>query len=129
MKDEVTLARINMFAVLSNMANLCEYDPQARELIRGLNLSITFRIRRGPCLSLSFQGWQCRSHIGKTSGRIQLWFRSHQHFNHMMEDRAQPILLWGFTHIKFLSQVLPKLAKRLEYYLKPSAELLQDASF
>ncbi|WP_045825741.1 hypothetical protein [Teredinibacter turnerae] len=128
MKDPYTLAHINMFAVLANLQTLCEVDQQAREIISGANVSVSFRIWRGPALTLYFKSGECKALAGATNGDVQLWFRSPDHFNEMIAGTAQPMLLWGFTKVGFLTGPFAALTKRLEYFLKPNSEDLFEES-
>lgn len=130
MKDPKTLAHINMFAVLANLETLCAIDEEARDLIKSVNVSVSFRIWKGPALTLVFKNGVCKAMPNNTSGGVQLWFRSAEHFNRMVAGEAQPMLLWGFTKIGFLTGTFAALTKRLEYFLKPgSAVLLEQAEF
>jgi hypothetical protein len=44
----------------------------------------------------------------------------------MMDGKANPVPLKGFTRLGFLTREFPKLTERLESYLKPTADLLSD---
>ena len=66
---------------------------------------------------------------GRGKCNIKLYFTSPAHLNAMFEGKAKPIPLKGFTKIKFLTNEFTKLTDRLEYYLRPTEELLQDPSY
>jgi len=129
MKDAKTLAHINLYALLGSLSTLCAVDDESRALITGRNLSVTFRIRKGPCLTLQFKDGQCTALPQVGSGQVQLYFRSYQHFNAMIDGQANPIPLWGFTKIGFLTGPFDQLSKRLEYFLRPTDELLADPQY
>ena len=42
--DTTTKAKINLFAVLRNLEDLCELDPQAKEIIKDVKLSVQFNV-------------------------------------------------------------------------------------
>ncbi len=129
MSVSYTKAAINLYAVLRNLEELCRVDPQSMSLIRGKQLSIQFVIQGGPSAYLLFADGTCK--MSETAGvrPIKLYFRSTEHFNRMIDGKATPIPLQGFTRLSFLTKEFTALTKRLEYYLKPSDELLQDPEY
>ena len=129
MKDAKTLAHINLFALLHSLSTLCKLDGEARRLIDGKTLSVTFRIRRGPCMTLAFRDGQCSALPQVGNGDIQLYFTSYRHFNTMVDGQANPIPLWGFTRIGFLTGPFEQLSQRLEYFLRPTDALLADPEY
>lgn len=129
MKDAKTLAHINLFGLLASLSTLCEVDDESKALIQGKTLSVTFRIRKGPCLTLVFKDGQCQALPMVGNGQVQLFFRSYQHFNALMDGQANPIPLWGFTRLGFLTGPFDQLSKRLEYFLRPTDELLAQADY
>lgn len=129
MKDSKTLAHINLFAVLANISNLVQLDSASQALVAQVKTSISFSIIGGLRLTLVFANGKCWVQAGG-GGKIQLWFRSASHFNRMMEAKAQPILLRGFSKLKFLTGNFAALSKRLEHFLKPeSDQLFEDPHY
>lgn len=129
MKDSLTLANINIFAILRNLEDLCELDSDINKLIKDKNISIQFCVKNGPHALLSFKDGKCSLKRGKGKCDIYLYFKSPEHFNRMFDGKANPIPLKGFTKISFLKNEFTKLTDRLSYYLKPTDELLKDKNY
>jgi hypothetical protein len=129
MVDELTKANINLFAVLRNLEDLCELDDTAKSLIGSRRIAIQFLVKNGPKALLEFKNGKCSLHEGRGKCNIKLFFKSPAHLNRMFEEKANPIPLKGFTKIGFLTREFAKLTERLAYYLKPTADLLQDAGY
>lgn len=60
---------------------------------------------------------------------IKLYFKSPDHFNKMIQGTANPIPLKGLSKINFLKNEFVSLTTKLEYYLKPSDELLKNPGY
>lgn len=129
MTDERTMASINLHSVLRNIEDLCLLDSEANSLIRGKNISIQFSVKGIPKALLSFQDGKCTMKRGEGSHDINLYFKSPEHFNQMIEGKANPIPLKGLTKIGFLKNEFMKLTERLTYYLKPTELLLKNPDY
>lgn len=130
MGHELIKARLNLCAVLKNLEDLVQYDPEMAALSKHWNISIQFSILLGPKAYIEFQNGKCRVEKGKlTRPTIILFFLSPSHLNKMMDGRGFPIPLKGFTKILFLNGDFQKLTKKLEYYLKPTDDLLKDTDY
>lgn len=62
--------------------------------------------------------------MGKSN--IALHFKSADHFNNMIDGKANPIPTKGITKIGFLKNEFTALTNNLSFYLKPTEELLKD---
>jgi hypothetical protein len=129
MSMDYTKAAIHLSAVLRNLEELCVIDEAAQALIAGKQRSIQFIVRSGPTAWLNFSGGACTMSTTGGPNPIKLWFKSAEHFNAMMEGRANPIPIGGLTRLGFLTRDFTALTKRLEYYLKPEAESLKDPAY
>jgi len=129
MKDQLTLASINLNAVLRNLEDLCELDLQSKKLIAGKNITVGFKISGGPEALLHFKEGKCRFEKGRGQCDIKLYFKSPEHFNQMMEGKANPIPLKGITKLNFLKNEFMELTNRMAFFLKPSEELLKDEKY
>lgn len=129
MKDARTMANINMYAVLPNLVELLAYDSQAKEKLSGRSITIAFHVKDGPYgrLQLSDQGSNFTRKKGPAN--IKLYFKSPTHFNNMIDGKANPIPLKGFTYLKFLTTDFVALTDRLVYYLRPNVEHLQNPNY
>ena len=65
MIDGLTMACINLHSVLRNLEDLCELDNQAKELIKGKNMTILFSAKGVPEATLSFKDGKCTMRKGK----------------------------------------------------------------
>ncbi len=123
-------ANLNLHAVLRNLETLVACDDKAAELIKSWEVTLQFSVLRGPALYLEFQNGRCRAGEGvHHAPDVRLFFLSARHLNRMMDGKASPIPLKGFTRLSFLTKEFPKLTDRLEYFLKPDEALLADDAF
>jgi hypothetical protein len=129
MKDELTMANINLYAVLRNLEDLCSLDSKSKSLIADRDLDIQFTVKNGPAALLSFHNGKCSFKKGSGKSDIKLYFPSPSHLNRMFEGKANPIPLKGFTKIGFLKNEFSELTDRLTYFLRPTDELLQDPDY
>lgn len=123
------LSHINLFAVLRNIEYLVEKDPETIKLVKNTNLAIQFNIKNGPKGNLAFKNGKAEMKTGKHKADIILFFISPGHFNRMIEGRANPIPLKGFTRLGFLTGTFARLADRLNFYLNADQENLKDKTF
>jgi putative sterol carrier protein len=127
--NALTKANINLYAILRNIEDLCILDEEMKLLIQNTNLIIKFIVKNGPEGYLSFKKGKCSFETKKQKSNITLYFKSPNHFNEMIDGRANPILLKGLTKIKFLKNEFITLSDRLSYYLKPTKELLESPTY
>jgi len=139
MKNEEVLARVHLYGLFKALELLPTLDPVAAKLIENRSLSIEFRIRNVGRARLHLDQGKVRLEVpedrlsgsdfsGKKPGVI-LWFASSAHFNGMIEGKKQPVPLKGFGHLKFLSGPFGEFTGRLEHFLRPTEEQLQDPDF
>ncbi|WP_115719113.1 hypothetical protein [Gallaecimonas mangrovi] len=131
MMDAETSAYINLYGLLGNLVNLCQLDSEAKSLLPKKAVSVGFVIYKGPSLALRFEatsGCQ-RLDASALSQNIVLVFRSVRHFNAMMSGKAMPIIVKGFTKLRFLTGTFSHLSQRLEHFLKPQPQYLNDNQF
>ena len=102
MKDNKTLAYINLFAILGSIPTLCELSDEARELIKNDKVSIGFDVKGGPSGTLIFDSGKVKMVEGITKCNIKLPFSSPEKFNGMIDGVVTPIPSKGFTKISFL---------------------------
>ncbi len=129
MKSQLTKAYINLHSILRCLTQLCILDKMASDLIRERNLVIQFAVKNGPSARLIFHDGVCSFEQGTGACDIKLYFSSPEHLNNMMDSKANPIILKGFTKLGFLKDDFVRLLKRVEYYLKPTEELLQSSEY
>lgn len=129
MTDELTKACINLHSVLRNLEDLCQLDSEAYSLIKDKNISIQFSVKDVPKALLSFKNGKCTMVKGEGPHDMKLYFKSPEHFNQMIEGKANPIPLKGLSKISFLKNEFTKLADKLAYYLKPTDKLLENPDY
>ena len=54
-KNTVTVARINLFAILRNIEDLCSMDSVCKDLIKDKKLSVQFRVPQVGIGTLKFE--------------------------------------------------------------------------
>lgn len=130
MNYDTIKANLNLYAVLQNLEDLIQYDPEMRALAKDWNISIQFIVNGGPRAYIAFKNGMCS--VGRGNYKwpsVKLFFTSPAHLNKMMEGKGNPIPVKGFTKLGFLLKDFPKVTDRLEYYLTPNDELLKDARY
>lgn len=123
------MAYINLFSVLRNIEDLCRLDELSKEIIKDENVSISFNIKGGVKAALIFKDGVCKFVPNQGRARIRLYFTSFEHMNKMVDGEAMPIPLSGLLKISFLTNKFMKLTERLEFYLRPDENLLEDEEF
>lgn len=130
MSYELVKSHLNLYAVLQNLEELTVMDKEMAELTRDWNISIQFSVKGGPKAYIAFKDGKCSVGQGKFKRpSIKLFFFSPEHCNKMFDGNGNPIPLKGFTKLGFLMKDFPRLTDRLEYYMKPTDELLKKKSF
>ncbi len=128
--EDILKARLNLNAVLRNLEALPALDPEAAELIREWTVSIRFGIRNEMSARVCFKGGACQYQADSPEpADVSLFFWSGAHLNAMFENSANPIPLKGFRRLGFLKNEFPRLTQRLEHFLKPTDELLDDSDY
>ena len=122
------MAYVNMFAVLKTLENLCQIDEEAGSIAGKGPVSIGFSVQGGPKGTLAFENGACKMTEG-AHGQIKLYFRSCEHFNAMIDGKANPIPYGGLTKIGFLTKDFIRLTDILTGYLRASEEALKDRAF
>lgn len=125
----VTKAKINLFAVLRNIQELCALDAQSKELIKDVKLSVQFIVPEVGEATLSFKNGECKFIPGKAPAGLKLWFLSAEHFNKLIDGEKTIPLFINVFKVGFLLNTFTKLADRLSYYLKPTDELLKNEEY
>lgn len=129
MKDQRTLAYINLFAILGSLSELCKQVPAAKELIKGKNVTIGISVKDGPKGRIVFKDGTCTVLPGCDPCQIKLPFSSCEKFNGMIDGTVTPIPSKGFTKIGFLTGTFIKLTDLLTTYLRATPESLKDEDF
>lgn len=129
MKDQRTLAFINLYAILGALPQLCGLDRQAEALIAGTSLSVGFAVKDGPSATLFFGGGRCRMVPGTDRCQVKLPFPSCEKFNRLLEGTYTPIPTRGLTKAAFLTGPFTRLTDRLAAFLRPSPGALEDPEF
>lgn len=129
MKHELTLANINLYAIMRNLEDLCEMDQEMKDLIKGQDIRMQISVKNGPKGMLTFKDGSCTFKRGTHPSNVKLYLTSPSHFNKMVDGEANPIPVKGFTKLNFLTKDFTKLTERLEYYLRPTDELLKDPDY
>lgn len=127
--DNVTKAKINLFAVLRNIQDLCSMDAQSKELIKDVKLGVQFIVPEVGEATLTFKNGECKFTPGRASAGLKLWFMSAEHFNKLIDGEKTIPLFINVFKVGFLLNTFTKLADRLSYYLKPTDELLENEEY
>ena len=129
MKDQRTLAYVNLFAVLGAIPKLCELDSEAAEIISGVDMSVCFSVKGGPVGTLVFKDGACRMVEGDAKAKIKLPFATPEKFNGLIDGTVTPIPSRGLVHVGFLLKKFMPLSDILSKYLRADKEALADRAF
>ncbi len=129
MKDERTLAFLNLYAILGCLPLLCELDTEAQSLISDKNISLGLAIKDGRAATLRFSHGKCSIEQQLTDCDIKLPFSTYAKFNGMINGTVTPIPSKGFTKISFLTKQFTQLTDILSAYLQPEEGKPQNADF
>ncbi len=127
MTDQRIRANLNLYAVLKNLEDLVAYDSEMGAFAKEWDISVQFVVHSGPKACIVFKNASCIVEQGtRDAPTVMLFFISPGHLNKMMDGKGTPIPLRGFSKLRFLTQEFSKLTDKLEYYLKPTDELLEN---
>jgi hypothetical protein len=142
MSFEDVRARLNLFAVLPNLEDVVAGDPEMRALVAEARITVRFTVAGGPGAAVRFDRGRCtvgpvgrRDEAGGAGGAggsgptVRLAFTSAAHLNKMFDGKGQPIPIWGFNHLGFLTRQFTALTDRMAYYLTPTDELLEHPGY
>jgi hypothetical protein len=129
MADQQAKAYINLKGVLRSLTYLCDMDSEAAKIIEKADITVQFRVKNGPTARLIFRNGKCSFEDGEGKSDIKLYFSSPEKFNKMIEGKGMPSIRKGFTKLGFLLKDFSNLTKRMEYYLKPAPDTVQDERF
>lgn len=126
--NQNVLARLHLGAILPLLEEVAAYDPMIGEATAGWNVTLQFQLPGGdPATALAFQNGKLKAHRGGVRGsKVTLTFPDARTLNDLFQGRGKKTPrpnLQGLFHLKKLMNLDPVLG-RLEYYLRPSAELL-----
>lgn len=131
--DNITKAKINLFAVLRNIQDLCSMDAEAADLIKNDKISVQFNVPEVGTGTLKFADGKCTFERGKGPASLKLWFNSPEHFNKLVDGENTIPMFINVFKVGFLLSKFTKLADRLSYYLQPpadkKAELLKNPEY
>jgi hypothetical protein len=127
---ELVLARIHLRAIIPLLEDISEFDTTVEQVIKEWNMPIQFQLPGGEAATtLSFRQGKIIALRDKiNASRITLTFSNAETLNAIFQGRSKKSPrpnLTGLFHIKKLLQV-DSLLKRIEYYMKPDKELLED---
>ncbi len=126
--NDVTLSRVNLFAVLRTLELLPTHDAQAKELIRGAHETIQFTSPKG-IVRLAINDGTITHHVGAGPNTINLAFPTPKAVNKMFDGTGNPIPLKGLRKLDFLKGPFTKLTERLTYFLIPTPAALADPAY
>ena len=139
--DNITKAKINLFAVLRNLEDLCEMDSASAEIVKDTKISVQFNVPDVGSATLDFDHGKCKFTRGKKHAALQLFFTSAEHFNNLIDPpkdkngkpKTVVPIFYNVFKVAFLLNQFTKLADRLSYYLQPAPDkaeqLLADPEY
>lgn len=132
--DNVTKARINLFAILRNLEDLCDLDPAAKEIAKNIKpIAVEFNVPEVGSAVIAFQDGKCTFTRGKGKSSLKLYFTSPEHFNKLIDGEKTIPLFYNVLKVGFLLKEFTQLTDRMSYYLQPKPEekeaLLANADY
>jgi hypothetical protein len=127
MDKEMVLSGIYLRAVLPLLEEVVRHDTVASELVKKWKCSVMLHVGGGPAVTLKFEGGKCEAVRERVSmPTVALYFGSAAKLNAMFAGKNVIPLPWmGFWHLGILKN-FTSLSKRLDFYMKPSQELLAN---
>jgi len=128
MDRDTVLANIYLKAILPLIGEVLDRDEEAKKIAGKWKCSIMLFVGGGgPGSTLVFKGGKCEGIRKKVSmPSIALFFPNAAKLNSMFEGaKVMPVPVLGIWHPMVLMK-FESLAKRLDYYMKPSEDLLKD---
>jgi hypothetical protein len=124
------LANLHLHAVLPRLEELVKLDDEARSIAREMNLSVRFRVRKGPSRVVDISNGEVRtSNDPQAKADLGLLFLSCDQLNNLfMDKRAVPIPYKRVTQLGQMKR-FSKLTEILTRYLKPTEVDLKDPAF
>lgn len=131
--DNVTRAKINLFAVLRNLEDLCEMDSVSKDLIKNVNIGVEFNVPEVGSAVIAFKDGKCTFTRGKGKSALKLYFTSPEHFNKLIDGEKTIPIFYNVIKVGFLLKEFTELTNRMSYYLQPKpeekAELLKNPEY
>lgn len=132
--DNVTKARINLFAVLRNLEDLCEMDPVSKDLIKDIKpIGIEFNVPEVGSAVIDIRDGKCKFTRGKGKSALKLYFASPEHFNKLIDGEKTIPIFYNVFKVGFLLKEFTQLTDRMSYYLQPKpeekAQLLENPEY
>lgn len=128
MKDAMTLAYINLYAILGALPTLTELSDEARAILGDTVRSVTIAVKNGPVATMTFHSGRCVMRA-EDGGDIRLFFSTPEKFNGMIDGTVTPVPSKGLFHISFLLGKFTKLTALLTKYLRPEPSDMANPAF
>ena len=128
-QDAMTMAYINVFAVLGSIPFLCEEEASARALIEKDTVSLGFAVKNGPHATLFFDKGRVHMEEGCDKAQIRLDFSTPEQLNGMIDGTFTPFPRKGLLRVGFLLKRFTPLTDILSAYLRAEPEKLEDPVF
>ena len=124
------LANLHLHAVLPRLEGLVEIDEEARSIAREMQLSVRFKVRKGPSRVVEISDGAVRtSSDPQAKAGLGLFFASCDQLNNLfMDKRAIPVPYRGLAQLRQMSR-FSELTAILTRYLKPAESDLKDPEF
>ncbi|MCQ2409775.1 MAG: hypothetical protein MJ068_04455 [Clostridia bacterium] len=124
--DNVTMAKINLFAVLRNLEDLCELDAESKKIAEKLNIAVEFNVKEVGSAVIAFKDGKCTFTRGKGKASLRLYFTSPEHFNKLINGENTIPIFYNVFKVGFLLKEFTQLTDRLSYFLQPPKEKLAE---
>jgi hypothetical protein len=129
MVDHITMARVNLFALLRCLEDLPDFDDEARKIAEGRHETIQFSVGGVGVARLSIGKGKIEFLPGSGRNSIKLWFPKAENLNAMFAGTGNPIPLKGLTKLSYLKGPFTVLTDRMGYYMRAKPELLKDRNY
>lgn len=132
--DNITKAKINLFAVLRNLEDLCDLDPVSKDLVAKMKpIAVEFNVKEVGSAVIAFKDGKCTFTRGKGKAALKLYFNSPEHFNKLIDGENTIPIFFNVFKVGFLLKEFTQLTDRMSYFLQPDPakkdELLKDKDY
>jgi len=132
--DNITKAKINLYAILRNLEDLVELDPESKKIAQNIKpIAVEFNVKEVGSAVIAFKDGKCTFTRGHGPASLRLYFTSPEHFNKLIDGENTIPLFYNVFKVGFLLKEFTQLTDRMSYFLQPDpakkADLLKDETY
>ncbi|MDJ0763672.1 MAG: hypothetical protein QNJ97_11875 [Myxococcota bacterium] len=124
------IANLHLHAVLPRLQDLVRLDNEASSIASKMNLSVRFRVIKGPSIVIDIQNGNVTTRSERSArAQLGLLFKNCDQLNNMFSGNPAVPIPYGQLHKLVQMKHFTRLTEILTRYLKPSDQDLRDPVF